>query len=78
MSEDLKQAKIQQFINDHAMETVVYDTLLKYFIKSKPNAFVNEQAASFIAIGLLQDVWREFERFRFEVDISSSKETKHV
>jgi hypothetical protein len=76
--DDLKQAKIQQFINDRAMSGAVFDVLLKYFIKPKPNAFVNEQAASFIAIGLLQEVWKELERFKLDAEDSVSRKTGHV
>lgn len=62
MNDELKKLKIQKFISDEAMSEAVYSVLLKFFLKPKSNAYVNEQAASFMAIGLLQDAWKELEK----------------
>lgn len=61
---EFKQEKLKRFVNDPGMSEAVFEAVLKEFLKPKPNAFVNEQAASFIAIGLLQEAWRLLEKFK--------------
>lgn len=61
---DFRNEKIRRFINDPGMSEAVYDVVLKVFLKAKPLAHVNEQAASFLAIGQLQEAWKELEKFK--------------
>lgn len=68
---DLQEHKIKQFVSDEVASGAIYDLLLNFFIKPKPMAHVNEQAASFIAIGLLQDAWKELEKYKTTQDSPS-------
>jgi hypothetical protein len=56
---DVQIEKLKKFANDSVMNETIYGVLLDSFTKPKPHAQVNELAASYIALGLLQDAWRE-------------------
>jgi len=72
---DFRNEKLRRFINDPGMSEAVFDVVLNVFLKQKPNTFVNEQAASFIAIGQLQEAWKELEKFK-QVENGSNQVSK--
>lgn len=74
---ETQKAKVTRFLDDSVMSGAVFEVVMSTFIKSKPNALVNEQAASFIAIGLLQDAWKELEKTRTS-EHKVGKELKQV
>jgi hypothetical protein len=65
---DLEQEKLKRFVSDQVMSEAVFKVLMRSFTRSKPNAQVNELAASFLAIGLLKDSWNELENFKRRED----------
>lgn len=64
MNETVKQQKIARFLADEAMASIVKDVLLANYLKPAKDKDVQYLAASRIAIDLLQDGWRELERYR--------------
>lgn len=54
---------IKGFLNDAVTSDIIYDQLLKTYLKTKSND-VHVLAASKLAIDLLNDAWRELERFK--------------
>jgi preprotein translocase subunit SecA len=52
-------AKIQRFMDDHAMSDSVHAHLQQAFLKRKEGEDVMMKAARFVALNLLDDAWRE-------------------
>lgn len=70
---DAKQEKIRRFVNDEVMAESVKEMLLATYLKPKPISDVYVLAASRIAINLLEEAWRELEKYKAEtVDNSTS------
>ena len=63
MRDELKTAKIQQFLNNEAMAEAVREVLIDSFL-SGTSKDVNYLAASRIAIDLLRDAWKDLGRFK--------------
>lgn len=55
--------KIARFLDDKAMNQAVYDVLFNCFLKDAKGD-VQTLAAQRIALSLLQEAWRELERYR--------------
>lgn len=64
----VKTEKIARFVNDKAMSGAVWEVLEREVSKPRPSADVNVLAASFLAIGILRDAWKELEKSRLEVE----------
>ncbi len=60
--------KINRFLMDKTMAVSVYEVLLQSFLKPKPHGDVHILAASRVAIDLLQEGWRELEKYREKTD----------
>ena len=63
MRDDLKTAKIQQFLNNEPMAEAVKEAILESFLSGNSKD-VNYLAASRIAIDLLRDAWKDLGRFK--------------
>ena len=70
--DDVKNNKIQKFINDKAMSDAVYETLLASFLRGKPSSDVYLLAASRLAVDFLTQGWKELERLK---EANSDKST---
>lgn len=71
--------KIIRFMSDPLMQEAVFEVVLKFFMKPKSTDQVNEQAASFIAIGQLQEAWKELARIEERENAVEEKPlTPHV
>lgn len=60
--------KIDRFLNDEVMSEAVKEVILNSFLKPKPNRDVYQLAASRLAIDLLDESWKDLERFRNVVE----------
>lgn len=60
--------KIDRFLNDEVMSEAVREVILNSFLKPKPNRDVYQLAASRLAIDLLDESWKDLERFRNVVE----------
>jgi len=63
MNQDLREAKLKQFVNDQNMSTAVFDTLLSSFLKKRPNQDVYLLAASRLAVDYLNEAMETLSRF---------------
>lgn len=68
-----QESKIIRFLDDEAMSDSVKQVLTAAFLKPKPNRDVYQLAASRIAIDLLEEAWRELEKFRSESEVESKE-----
>lgn len=59
-----RQEKLKRFSNDRLMNEAVHFLLLQSFLKPRKGADVHELAASRIAIDMLQDAWKDLERYK--------------
>ena len=66
MDETTKKAKIDRFLADKAMTSSVYDVLLSSFLKRKTNEDTEMKAARFVATELLEEAWKELEKYKNE------------
>ena len=57
MTPDQK-AKVTQFLNDQAMSGVIYDLILRSFLKNNKDRDVQNLAASMIAVEHLEEAWK--------------------
>ena len=64
MIDKTKEEKLFRFVNDVVMREAVYNILLQSFLKPKDRTDVNTLAASRIAIDLLQDGWKELQKYK--------------
>ena len=58
-----QQAKIKRFLDDKAMSAAVKEIILATFLKKKPVTDVQMLAASRIAIDLLDEAYKELEKY---------------
>jgi len=66
MNDEIKQAKIEKFLNDRAMAGAVYETLRSSFLKGKGQRDIQVLAAERLAVDLLDEGWRELNKYRSE------------
>lgn len=59
-----KQDKVTRFLNDRVMSGTIYDVLLQSFLKKKDGEDTELKAARFMAIGLLDEAWKDLERVK--------------
>lgn len=67
---ETQKAKITRFINDKTMSDTVFDVIMGTFTKIRPRTDLGdtqELAARFIAIQLIQESWKELEKYTSEV-----------
>lgn len=64
MNETAKQQKIARFLADKEMSGYVKDVLLGTFLKERKSTDVHVLAAERVAINLLQEGFRELDKFR--------------
>lgn len=62
-----KKNKVRMFINDFEMSEVIYEELLKVFLKKKTYTSIEEAGGYRLATDLLQDAWRELRKYRLEI-----------
>lgn len=60
--DDLKNNKIERFINDTVMSDAVYSVLLDSFLKERPAQDVYVLAGSRLAVDFLNQGWKELEK----------------
>ena len=65
--DETKKAKIVRFLDDKIMSDAVYNVIQGTFLRKRAGD-TQLLAASFLAIGLLEDAWRELERSRNETN----------
>lgn len=51
-------------MTDKDMADSVYSSLLQSFLRKRPSSDVNLKAAQMIAVELLEEGWKELERFK--------------
>lgn len=74
MDEKTRQEKVRRFLMDEVMASAVHDIILKAFLKNPPGEDVNVLAAERIAINLLQQAWKDLERWgKLAEDVNSEK-----
>ena len=66
------------FIRDKAVSDAVYDLLLEIFLKPNDKSDVYSLAAERKAINLLQEAWKELEKYKTEEETHQQKSTPHV
>ena len=72
-----ERAKLKRFASDLAMKDAVYRVLLTAFLKPRKDADVHTLAAKSISIDMLQEAWKDIERYR-EDEREASRSTDHV
>lgn len=60
----MTQEKLTKFVSDPVMANAVHQVLLDAFLKKKDRHDIHELAASRIAIDLLEDAWRELDKYK--------------
>jgi F0F1-type ATP synthase delta subunit len=68
MINENQKSRITRFLNDEATSDAVKQAILNSFLKSKPNRDVYQLAASRLAIDMLDEAWRDLERFKDSVN----------
>lgn len=58
--------KIKNFVNDPEMSRAVHGVLLRIFLKTPANKDVQTLAARWMAKDLLEEGWREFEKYKVD------------
>ncbi len=64
---DFQKEKLKQFANDKVMFDAVFEVLLVDFTKIRPRSELGdteEKAARFMAIQLIQETWKELEKYK--------------
>lgn len=64
MNKDLKQQKINRFINDEVMATAVHEVIRDSFLKKKGQRDVYVLAAERLALDLLEEAWKDLSFFK--------------
>lgn len=68
-----QQAKVKRFINDTLMSDTIRGILEQTILKPISSRDVNFLAAERIAVAVLREAWREFEKYK---DSAEEKENK--
>lgn len=76
--DNLKKEKLNQFSNDLAMNNAVKELLVSVILKPKGNKDVNYLASERIALDVINEAWKELDRFKPESDSESKINTNHV
>lgn len=63
-----RREKLKRFASDTLMKDAVHSVLLMSFLKERKGADVHTLAASRVAIDMMQEAWKEIERYRSEAD----------
>lgn len=61
-----KREKLSRFLSDEVMATAVFEVLMDTYTKPRAKLDVHTLAGERIAINLLQDAWRELQKFKHE------------
>lgn len=72
MLNDIQKSKVQRFANDESLSCAVKEVIQKSFLKPKPNRDVYQLAGVTIAIGLLEEAWKEIDGYRENTDDEKS------
>lgn len=59
-----QQEKLMRFLQDELMSRTVRQVLIDSFLKKRERNSIEELAAARIAIDLLEDAWKEIERYK--------------
>ena len=60
----MNEQKLKRFMADKDMADSVYASLLHSFLRKRSNSDVNLKAAQMVAVELLEEAWKELERFK--------------
>lgn len=66
--DNLINEKLNQFVNDTAMNTAVRQLLESTILKPKGNKDVNYLASERIALDVISEAWRELDKFKINSD----------
>lgn len=78
MKEEQKKVKISKFLADESMSDTVYLAIRDSFLKKRGVKDVQVLAAERLAVDLLEDAWKELERYATEVEIATTTRVGHV
>ncbi len=67
-----KREKIKRFLADKVMSDAVFEVLLDSYIKPRAKLEVTTLAAERIAINLLDEAWKELQKYQGETSASSA------
>jgi len=70
--------KLVRFINDEALAEAVYSLVQKAYLKKKDGEDTTIKAARFIALNLLDEAWRELDKYKTDSSDTAAKGTPHV
>lgn len=70
---DLKLAKIKQFLMDEAMAHSIKEAMKDAFLKPSKDRSIENLAARFIAVELLEETWKDLRRFQDEEENKGNK-----
>ena len=76
--DNLQKEKLNQFVNDIAMNEAVRKLLESVILRPKGNKDVNYLASERIALDVIAEAWKELDRFRPENDKEERVSTRHV
>ncbi len=68
--------KIQSFLNDPEMAKSIHSVLRRTFLKTPKEKDVQTLAAHWLAKDLLDDAWKELERFKVDINSEEKKITQ--
>lgn len=76
---DTQVSKVVRFLEDEVMSDSVKEIIIGSFLKAKTNQDVYQLAASRIAINLLEDAWKDLDKYRLDIgEEGDTKKTPHV
>lgn len=64
MDKDLKESRIQKFIDDESTQQAVYSVIKDTFLAKKGQKDIQILAAERIAVDLLDDAWKELKKYK--------------
>jgi len=71
--DDLKLAKIKQFLRDESMAFSIKEAMKDAFLKPSKDRSIENLAARFIAVELLEEAWKDLKRFQDEEESKANK-----
>lgn len=76
---DYEHAKLERFVNDEGTFNAVKNSLRESFLKPKPNRDIYQLAGVTIAIGLLDEAYKDLEKLKNGKVVEDKKSaTPHV
>lgn len=69
--------KLKTFINDGEMERAVKSVILRVFLKTPSQRDVQTLAARWLAKDLIDDAWRELEKYKSD-QLTTKKEVTNI